>query len=92
MLVLKRKDGEVVKIGDEIEIHILAIEGEVIKLGFEAPKSVQILRSELYEAIKNENIQAASIQSEQSKELLKSLMNKHKGSKAIPNDDAKREE
>jgi|HigsolmetaAR206D_1030411.scaffolds.fasta_scaffold01357_12 carbon storage regulator len=58
MLVLKRKVGEVVKIGEEIELHVLDIEGETIKLGFVAPKHIHIMRSELYEAIRDENFQA----------------------------------
>lgn len=56
MLVLKRKVGEIVRIGNDVELHVLAVEGDVIKLGFEAPRHVHILRSEVYEAIKNENL------------------------------------
>lgn len=78
MLVLKRKAGEVVRIGNDIEVHILAVEGDVIKLGFEAPKSVQIMRSELYDAIRAENIQAGSQKTEQSLQLLNLLANKAK--------------
>jgi carbon storage regulator (csrA) len=76
MLVLKRKVGEVVKIGNDIEIQILALEGDVIKLGFNAPKHVQIMRSELYDAIRAENIQAGNQQVEQSKQLLSLLAKK----------------
>lgn len=75
MLVLKRKVGEVVKIGNDIEIQVLAVEGEVIKLGFVAPKNVQIMRSELYESIRSENIQAGSQTGEQSLQLLGLLAN-----------------
>lgn len=76
MLVLKRKAGEVVRIGNDIEIHVLAVEGDVIKLGFEAPKSVQIMRSELYDAIRAENIQAGNQKTEQSLQLLNLLTGK----------------
>lgn len=55
MLVLKRKIGEVIRIGNDVEVHVLAVEGDVIKLGFNAPKHISILRSEIFEAIKNEN-------------------------------------
>ncbi|MBU5440985.1 carbon storage regulator CsrA [Paenibacillus sp. MSJ-34] len=58
MLVLKRKVGERIMIGDHIEVQILGIEGENIKLGFVAPKNVQILRHELYEGIMAENMSA----------------------------------
>lgn len=60
MLVLKRKAGEIIKIGDEIEVHVLAVEGEVLKLGFVAPRHVSIMRSELYEAIRKENMEAGN--------------------------------
>ncbi|MCM3635955.1 carbon storage regulator CsrA [Paenibacillus camelliae] len=72
MLVLKRKVGEVVRIANDIEVHVLAVEGEVIKLGFEAPKHIPILRSEVYEAIKAENMQS-SVSSKDAKEMMKQL-------------------
>lgn len=73
MLVLKRKVGEVVKIGNDIEVHVLAVEGDVIKLGFEAPKQVQILRSEVYDSIKAENMQSSISTSMDAKEMMKQL-------------------
>ena len=73
MLVLKRKVGEVIKIGNDIEVHVLAVEGDVIKLGFEAPKQVQILRSEVYDAIRAENIQSSITTSMDAKEMMKQL-------------------
>lgn len=73
MLVLKRKIGEVVRIANDIEVHVLDIEGDVIKLGFEAPKHIQILRSEVYDAIKAENLQSAISTSKDATEMLKQL-------------------
>ncbi len=61
------------RIGDDIEIHVLAVEGDVVKLGFEAPKQVQILRSEVYEAIKAENMQASVSSDKDVQELMKQL-------------------
>jgi len=58
MLVISRKIGEKIKIGDEIEIFIISIEKNQVKLGIEAPKTVTILRSELIENIKKENKKA----------------------------------
>ncbi|MEC0370805.1 carbon storage regulator CsrA [Paenibacillus chibensis] len=58
MLVLKRRIGETVMIGNDIQVQILGIEGDQIKLGFVAPKDVQILREELYQGIVAENIAA----------------------------------
>ncbi|CAM5414128.1 MULTISPECIES: carbon storage regulator CsrA [Niallia] len=58
MLVLKRKVNQSIKIANDIEITILAIEGEQIKIGIEAPKHVEIHRKEVYVAIQNENNEA----------------------------------
>lgn len=60
MLVLRRKLNESIKIGDDIEITVLAIEGEQIKLGIDAPKHIEIHRKEVYVSIQQENNEAAS--------------------------------
>ncbi|MUK90800.1 carbon storage regulator CsrA [Ornithinibacillus sp. L9] len=61
MLVLTRKKNESIQIGEDIEIKILAIEGDQIKLGIAAPKSVDIYRKEIYVDIQNQNNEAANI-------------------------------
>lgn len=61
MLVLSRKKKEAIQIGDNIEIKILAIEGDQIKVGIDAPRSMDVYRKEIYVAIQKENNQAASI-------------------------------
>ena len=58
MLVLTRKKGEVIKIGDDIEITVVAAKGEQVKIGISAPKNVEIYRKEVYEEIIAENQQA----------------------------------
>jgi len=58
MLVISRKENERIKIGDNIEIVIVEISKNQVKIGIEAPKEVQILRSELIEGITNENKKA----------------------------------
>jgi len=58
MLVLSRKKDESIMIGDHIEIKILAVEGEQIKLGIVAPKTVKVHRSEVFEAIQAQNKEA----------------------------------
>jgi len=60
MLVLSRKAGEKIKIGKDIEINILKVEGGSIRIGIEAPKNLTILRMEVFEKIQNENIESAS--------------------------------
>ncbi|MFD1416978.1 carbon storage regulator CsrA [Oceanobacillus jeddahense] len=61
MLVLSRKRNEAIQIGDDIEVEVIAIEGDQVKLGIRAPKSVDIYRQEIYIDIKNQNNQAAQI-------------------------------
>jgi carbon storage regulator len=60
MLVLARKKGESIIIGDQIELVVLGVEGDVVKLGIQAPKNVQVYRKEIYEAIKENNREASS--------------------------------
>jgi carbon storage regulator len=60
MLVLARKKGESIVIGDQIEVVVLGVEGDVVKLGIQAPKKVQVYRKEIYEAIKLSNQEASS--------------------------------
>lgn len=51
MLVLQRKEGQSILIGDDIEIKFMAVNGHTVKIAIEAPKDVSILRKELQEAI-----------------------------------------
>jgi carbon storage regulator len=59
MLVISRKINEKIKIGDNIEIVIVSIDKNQVKIGIEAPKNLTILRSELLENIKEQNLKAA---------------------------------
>lgn len=49
MLILTRRQGEKIKIGDDIEITITSVEGNSVRIGVDAPKNVEILRTELLE-------------------------------------------
>lgn len=60
MLALARKVNESIMIGNDIEITVLEIKGDQIKLGVKAPKSVPIYRKELYVQIQEENKRAGS--------------------------------
>ncbi|MCK6258676.1 carbon storage regulator CsrA [Fictibacillus sp. KIGAM418] len=60
MLVLTRKIKEAIQIGEDIEITVLAVEGDQVKLGINAPKNVDIHRKEVYLTIKSENSAAAN--------------------------------
>lgn len=61
MLVLTRKLNEAIQIGDDIEIKVLAIEGDQIKLGIAVPKAVEIHRKEIYLEIQKQNNEAANL-------------------------------
>ncbi len=60
MLVLTRRAEEKIKIGDNIVISILGIEGGNVKIGIDAPKEITILRMEVFEQVQKENIESAS--------------------------------
>ncbi|MDH4199491.1 MAG: carbon storage regulator CsrA [Spirochaetia bacterium] len=59
MLVLSRKINESIIVGENIEILIVEIKGDQVKLGINAPKSVSVYRGEIYQAIQDENKEAA---------------------------------
>jgi carbon storage regulator len=61
MLILTRKSGEQIAIGDDIVITFLEIKGAQIKVGIEAPKHVTIHRQEVYERVRRENLASAGI-------------------------------
>ncbi|MFN7017044.1 MAG: carbon storage regulator CsrA [Fimbriimonadales bacterium] len=64
MLVLTRKVNQSIMIGDDIEVIVLEVRGEQVRLGIKAPRSVAVHRREIYEAIQKENILAAQAQPE----------------------------
>jgi carbon storage regulator len=68
MLVLTRKNGETIKIGEDIEITVISSKNDQVKIGIKAPKNIEILRKEIYEQIQEENQQA-------SKDITNLLMN-----------------
>jgi carbon storage regulator len=63
MLVLSRQRDETIMIGDEIEITVVDIRGDKVRLGISAPTRIAVHRKEVYEAIKKENEEAARISS-----------------------------
>lgn len=71
MLVITRKKGESLLIGDDVEITVVKVDEGCVKLSISAPKNVTILRKELYKEIKEENRLAALGDSNILKELKK---------------------
>ena len=59
MLILARKSNERIMIGNEIEISVVEIRGDQVKLGIVAPASVKVYRREVFDAIQAENQEAA---------------------------------
>ncbi|APH03579.1 carbon storage regulator CsrA [Bacillus weihaiensis] len=61
MLVLTRKLNESIQIGENIEITVLSVKGDQIKLGIKAPQDIEVHRKEVYMSIQESNNEAASI-------------------------------
>lgn len=59
MLVLSRRLGESIQIGDDIDVTVVEVRGDMVRLGIKAPQKTQIWRKELWDAIVAENIAAA---------------------------------
>ena len=59
MLVLTRKLGEVIRVGDDVTVRVLEVKGNQVRLGVDAPAEVRIYREEVYRAIRKENEDAA---------------------------------
>ena len=79
MLALTRKKDEAIIIGGNIEIKILDVQGDKVKLGISAPKEVNIYREELYAQIKISNKDASA----SNEDILKALKNLIKNNKKI---------
>jgi len=60
MLVLTRKLGEVIRVGDSVTVRVLEVKGNQVRLGVDAPADVRIYREEVYRAVRKENEEAAA--------------------------------
>ncbi len=65
MLVLSRQRDESIMIGDDVEIIIVDVRGDKVRLGITAPKSIPVHRREIYDAIQREKAQKKEPQAEQ---------------------------
>ena len=64
MLVLSRQRDQTIMIGDDVEITVVDIRGDKVRLGINAPAEIPVHRKEVYDAIKRENRAAASVKPE----------------------------
>ncbi len=80
MLVLTRKAGQAIYIGDKIKIKILSISSSGVEVGIEAPKELNIVREELLEKVKDLNIKASKINRD-SLDKLKNLIKENEKAK-----------
>ena len=76
MLILSRKIEEAIKIGESVTIRILGIHEGQVKIGIEAPKDVKVYRSELYDMIQKENLQASKSEKDSVSKAAQALRNK----------------
>ena len=63
MLVLSRKPNQSIMIGEDIEVVVLEVKGDTVKIGLKAPRDVKVYRQEIYAEIKEENERAAAAKS-----------------------------
>jgi carbon storage regulator len=73
MLVLTRRRAESIMIGDDIEVSVLLIAGEKVRLGIQAPRDIPIFRKEVYLEIQQEKLQPSTSVQEEVNEALKRL-------------------
>ena len=84
MLILTRKQGESVAIGDEIQVTVVEIQGKQVKLGVRAPREVSVHRQEIYEKIQQENIRASQVDDFDLSEIKQALTGDESGEETAP--------
>ena len=73
MLVLTRKSGEAINVGDDITVTVLEVRGSQVRLGIQAPLNVIIHRKELYEKIRSENLLSSGLSIDDFKKIRERL-------------------
>jgi carbon storage regulator len=61
LLILTRKIGETIAIGDDVKVQVIDIKGRQVRLGIEAPNSLAVHREEVFQRIQAENLKAAGL-------------------------------
>jgi carbon storage regulator len=65
LLIITRRPGEKIMLGDEIVIEVIEVSGSSVRVGIAAPKSVPVYREEIWRAVKDENEAAAAVDQDQ---------------------------
>ena len=73
MLVLTRKSNQSIMIGDDVEVSVLSIMGEKVRIGIQAPRDIPVFRKEVYLEIQQENIAAGPSARSEVDEALRKL-------------------
>jgi len=60
MLIITRRPGEKLMVGDDVVIEVIEVSGSSVRIGIAAPKSIPVYREEIYTAVKEENTAAAA--------------------------------
>jgi carbon storage regulator len=81
MLVLTRKLGESIRIGDDIVVKIVELDNRHAKIGIEAPKDIAVNRQEIYERIQQENRDASGLKEQNVMDIASALREKGSGTK-----------
>ncbi len=59
MLIITRKPGEKIMVGDDVVVHVMEIVGNTVRVGIQAPREVPVYREEIWNAVRSENEAAA---------------------------------
>ena len=73
MLVLTRKSNQSIMIGDDIEVTVLSVMGEKVRIGIQAPRDIPVFRKEVYLEIQQERVAASGASREKVDEALRSM-------------------
>ena len=78
MLILSRKQNETIRIGDDISLRIISVDGGTVKIGIDAPLSISVHRGEVYDGIQEENRMAAQRPAESLQTFVQALRTQKK--------------
>jgi len=78
VLILTRRVGESIVVGDDVTITVFEVRGDAVRIGIDAPRSVQVHRQEVYEELQKAN-QAASTTSDDALDALRGALGKNAG-------------